>query len=327
MNRLYDSIASWADSGKRMPRPVILRVTELEDRSTPAVHGFNVFGAAFGQLPIVTVTRADGSVLARVLAYNAAFRGGVSAALGEIDGNPNTIELVTGAGPGGGPHVKVFSINDATGTITLEASFFAFAPNFTGGLSVATGDIIGDGRAEVVVGAGPGGGPHVRSFIVNPFEGVVQVPGLLGSFFAFAPSFRGGVNVAAGDLNGDGRAEVIAAAGPGGGPNVIALTATGAQVANFFAFPAAFTGGVTLAPIVATGQLLLGAGPTGAFGVSQLTIVGPSTFLTPLTPFSFTAPVGIDLLGAGNSSGALVSPLLTSLFGPNQVLFGTTLVP
>jgi hypothetical protein len=321
---LNHSINSWVKSGKRLPRPAILRVTELEDRSTPAVRGFNVFGAAFGQPPIVTVTRSDGSILARVQAYDLAFRGGVSAALGEIDGNPNTIELVTGAGPGGGPHVKVFSI-DTTGAIALEASFFAFTPTFAGGVSVAAGDITGDGRAEVVVGAGPGGGPHVRSFIVNPFVNVVQVPGPLGSFFAFDARFRGGVNVAAGDLNGDGRAEVVAAAGPGGGPHVIAFTATGQRVANFFAFPASFTGGVTLAPIVATGQLSLGAGPTGAFGTSQLTIVGSSTFLNALTPFSFTL-LGVDLLGAGNSSGELVSPLLTSLFGPNPGLAGMTLV-
>ncbi|HEX4590876.1 MAG TPA: hypothetical protein VH120_13150 [Gemmataceae bacterium] len=306
MNRLSDSIASRRDSRKRGPRPVILRVTQLENRLTPAVRGFNVFAAPFGQPPVVTVTRPDGSVLARVQAYAPSFLGGVSAALGEIDGNPNTIELVTGAGPGGGPHVKVFGI-DLNGATTVEASFFAFAPTFGGGVSVATGDITGDHKDEVVVGAGPGGGPQVRSFIVNPFVNVVPVPGPLGSFFAFAPGFHGGVNVAAGDLTGDGLAEVVAAAGPGGGPHVIALTATGQQVANFFAFPATFTGGVTLAPIVTTGQLLVGAGPTGTFGTSQLTVIGTTSFLTPLTPFSLT-PLG-DLLGNGNSSGALVSPL------------------
>jgi hypothetical protein len=315
MNRLFDSITSWAGPRKRMPQSVILCVTQLENRSTPAVHGFNVFGAAFGQPPIVTVTRSDGSVLAHVLAYDSVFKGGVSAALGEIDGNPNTIELVTGAGPGGGPHVKVFSIN-AAGAVAQEASFYAFAPTFGGGVSVAAGDITGDGRAEVVVGAGTGGAPLVRSFIVNPFVNVVQAPGPLGSFFAFAPNFFGGVNVAAGDLNGDGRAEVAVGAGPGGGPHVKVFDGvTGQVIESFYAFPAAFTGGVTLAPIVATGQLLMGAGPTGAFGTSQLTIIGTSTFLNPLTPFLF-APLGVDLLGAGNSSGALVSPLLTSLLGP-----------
>ncbi|HEY1376608.1 MAG TPA: VCBS repeat-containing protein, partial [Gemmataceae bacterium] len=247
MNLLHNSIASWANSRKPVPRPVALRVTELEDRWTPAVNGLNVFGAAFGQPPVVTVTRPDGSVLAQVLAYDPAFRGGVSAALGEIDGNPNTIELVTGAGPGGGPHVKVFSI-DATGAITLEASFLAFAPGFTGGVSVAAGDITGDGRAEVVVGAGPGGGPHVRSFIVNPFISVVPVPGPLGSFFAFAAGFRGGVNVAAGDLTGDGRAEVVTVPSAGFAPHVRVwqvANGTATDIGSFFAFEPSFTGGVS----------------------------------------------------------------------------------
>jgi len=138
----------------RLPNNVVLRLTELEDRSTPAVSGFNVFGAANGSQPIVTVARTDGTIFSQFLAYDPTFRGGISAALGEIDGDPNTIELVTGAGPGGGPHVKVFRI-DMAGTATEVASFFAFDGRFGGGLSVATGDIDNDGRAEVVVGAGP----------------------------------------------------------------------------------------------------------------------------------------------------------------------------
>jgi FG-GAP repeat len=310
-----------------MKRSVVLHVTALEDRTTPTVLGFNVFGSEIGQQPIVTVTRSDGSVLAQFFAYDPGFGGGVSAALGEMDGNPNTIEVVTGAGPGGAPHAKVFSINKTSGAITTLASFYAFDPTFLGGLSVAAGDINNDGRAEIVIGAGPGGGPHVRSFIVNPFGGVAQFPGPLGSFFAFASTFRGGVNVAAGDLNGDGFAEVIAAAGAGGGPHVIAFSPTGGQVANFFAFPAAFTGGVTLAPVVATGQLVMGAGPTGAFGVSQLNVIGSSTFLNPLTPFSFSV-IGVDLLGVGNSSGDLVTPLPFGILpGRPAITTGAAVVP
>jgi FG-GAP repeat len=309
-----------------MNRSLVLRVTELEDRTTPTVLGFNVFGAATGQPPVVTVLRSNGSPLAQFFAYDPSFGGGVTAALGEMDGNPNTIEVVTGAGPGGAPHAKVFTINKTSGQVLTLASFYAFDPTFLGGLSVAAGDITGDGRADVVIGAGPGGGPHVRSFVVGSLGGVAQVPGPLGSFFAFEPSFHGGVNVAAGDLTGDGFSEVIAAAGPGGGPHVIAYSPFGGQIANFFAFPAAFTGGVWLAPVVNTGQVLIGAGPTGAFGVSQLTVIGSSTFLNPLTPFSFT-PLGVDLLGFGNSSGDLVTPLPFGLVPTQPALFGTPIVP
>jgi hypothetical protein len=298
----------------------------LEDRATPAVAGFRVFGALAGELPVVTITRTDGSIFARVQAYDASFRGGVSAALGEIDGNPNTIELVTGAGPGGGPHAKVFVI-DATGAITQLASFFAFDPAFTGGLTVAAGDITNDGRDDIVIGAGPGGGPHVRTFTVDGFGTVAQIPGPLGSFFAYASDFRGGVNVAAGNLDGLPGAELVTAAGPGGGPHVIAFTPNGTQIANFYAFPANFTGGVIVAPVVASGQLLLGAGPFGTFGTAQMTFVGPTTFLNPLSPFS-TTPFGLDLLGAGNSSGAEVTPLAVrfNLFGASTSMFGTSIV-
>ncbi|MBI2469163.1 MAG: hypothetical protein HYV62_15325, partial [Candidatus Rokubacteria bacterium] len=43
-------------------------------------------------------------------------------------------------------------------------SFFAYDAAFTGGVRVASCDLTGDTHAEVITGAGPGGGPHVRVF-------------------------------------------------------------------------------------------------------------------------------------------------------------------
>lgn len=64
-------------------------------------------------------------------------------------------------------------------------------------------------------------------------------------FMAFATEFRGGVRVASVDLNGDGKAEVIAGAGPGGTPEVrIFDGATGQLTTSFLAYSASFTGGV-----------------------------------------------------------------------------------
>ncbi len=48
----------------------------------------------------------------------------------------------------------------------------------------------GDGVPDIVTGAGPGGGPHVRAF-----DGVTGSPlaALPGGFLAYPPGFAGGV--------------------------------------------------------------------------------------------------------------------------------------
>ena len=104
--------------------------------------------------------------------------------------------LVTGAGPGGGPHVRVFDA--ATGQPRFE--FYAYDPMFTGGVSVAAADVNNDGVPDVMTSAGPGGGPHVRVFdgaaLLNN-----QIVELYG-FMAYNVNFTGGVFVAAGNAGG-----------------------------------------------------------------------------------------------------------------------------
>jgi hypothetical protein len=112
------------------------------------------------------------------------FYGGVYVASGDVNGDGRD-DIITGAGAGGGPHVKAFSGVDGS----VLASFFAYNAGFAGGVRVGTSDIGDDGRIEILTAAGPGGGPHVRAFAV---EGLAEVK----SFFAFIPSFSGGVFVA-----------------------------------------------------------------------------------------------------------------------------------
>ncbi|MFA6928503.1 MAG: S8 family peptidase, partial [Patescibacteria group bacterium] len=79
----------------------------------------------------------------------------------------------------------------------IEAEFSAFDLLFRGGASVVGGDVDADGTDEIIAGAGAGGGPHVRIFSA---DGKIK-----NQFFAYDSRFRGGVNVAAGDVDGDGK--------------------------------------------------------------------------------------------------------------------------
>ena len=213
-------------------------------------------GAGAGGGPAVNVySGLDNSLITSFFAFEEDFKGGVQTAVADVN-NDGISDVIVGAGAGGGPRVQVF--DGATNFTTTLFDFFAFSTAFSGGVSVGGGDFNADGFADIVVGAGSGGGPQV-----NIFDG--QTGNVLTQFFAYDESFRGGVTVAVGDIDGSGFNSVVTGAGAGGGSHVksfrnsrffdmdaapilpgnqsISMNLTG----EFMAYEEAYTGGVQVA--------------------------------------------------------------------------------
>jgi hypothetical protein len=131
--------------------------------------------------------------------------------------------FVVAQGDGSDPVVKIF---DAHGNEV--SSFMAYSPNFQGEVRLAMGDIDGDGVEEIITGAGPGGGPHVRIFDLNG--------NLINHFFAFDKGGREGVNVTMGDVNGDGKEEIIVTGDEGANGQVRIFNEFGYLQSSFYPF-------------------------------------------------------------------------------------------
>jgi hypothetical protein len=152
--------------------------------------GVDEIVAATGPGPVnaVAVFKLDGTQLFSFTPYPG-FTGGVWVAAGHLYPSPN-VEIVTGAGEGGGPHVRVFT---PTGQPDLAfPGFMAYDPRFRGGVRVAVAQVFaGPETGRIITGPGPGGGPDVR--IVNADGAVGYAP-----FTAYDSRFTGGVFVAGG---------------------------------------------------------------------------------------------------------------------------------
>lgn len=218
-------------------------------------NGDGVLDSAYGTGPgggslVRVIDGATGNDLIIISsAFEQSFTGGIFLAAGDIDGDGKA-ELAVSPDQGGGGRVEIFTVSN--NALVQKDNFFGIDDaNFRGGARVAIGDVDGDSRQDLIVGAGFGGGPRVAIFDgLSLLQLSANPTRIVGDFFAFpgpdASSLRNGVFVSAGDIDGDGFAELVFGGGPGGGPRVFGLSgalisagnvtqAQAAPVVNFFA--------------------------------------------------------------------------------------------
>jgi hypothetical protein len=158
-----------------------------------------------GRSPRVKVWKpeADGArTIASFVVDGASRDRGVFVACGDVDGDGRA-DVVTGLDAGGPAEVRAWSVDGRAATPL--ATVLAYEATFTGGTRVAVADVDGDGRAEIITAPGGGGTSEVRVLAVDTGE-ASQV----ATFSAADPGPGQAVFVGAVDVDGDGRAEVVA---------------------------------------------------------------------------------------------------------------------
>ncbi len=120
-------------------------------------------------------------------------------------GSDNVQEILVASGYGSPTIVSVLRKDGSH-----IGSFFPYDEHFSGGASLTTCDIDGDGFQEIITGAGFSGGPQVRIFTRYGIPTGKQ-------FFAYNETFFGGIDVLCKNIIGDATPEIITLPGPTGG--------------------------------------------------------------------------------------------------------------
>lgn len=224
-----------------------------------------IVGAGEGGGPQVRIFDRMGNVKGQFFAYAKTFLGGVNIAVGDTNGDGNS-EIITSPASNGGSQIRIFNSN---GRI-VNSGFFAFNSSIRSGFSIATCDLNNDSKEEILVGAGKGMEPYLKIFNSDGK--------MLRQYLVYDTRFRGGVNVACGDLNNDGSPEIATAPARNGGPHIRIFNYNGLLISQFFAYSSLFTGGVSIAIGDAdnngSDEIITGPGPSGSAHVRIFDIKG-----------------------------------------------------
>ena len=241
--------------------------------------------------PDIRILDTEGNVLTVFSPYSESTSTIGSVAAADL-GRDGIAEILVGSGEDSDPTVSVYRQDGS-----FIGSFFAYDVGYQGGVNVAACDVDDDGVTDIITGAAWNGGPHVRIF---SSMGIAKSPG----FLAFDSAFTGGINIACGDVTGDGVGDIIVGAGLGGGPNVKVFDASGKELASIFTDSATKNTGVSIALgdvthdgvqdiLTSTMGYEIPTITTWTFHDTQATLIPYSVTTSPQAQPTLIAPTGI----------------------------------
>ncbi len=171
--------------------------------------------------------------------------GGATMAAGDVVGD-RAPEIVAAARTATGMQVNV--IDTHTGAVVASLHPYVESPTTTP--QIAVGDVNGDGHGDIVLLAQFVDGARLEALSADGTK--------LSSFYVLEPGIVPGASVAAGDLDGDGKAEIVIGGGPtltapwppvtnGPDQRVVVYRSNGTFVGGLTAYPGLFQGGTRVA--------------------------------------------------------------------------------
>src|SRR5262245_57836504 len=201
---------------------------------------------------IHVVDAASGAERGGFLPYGNNVDTGARVAAADLNGDAKTEILAVALGSS---RVSVFGPEGGAPSRTYET----FAGEAIGGASIATGDVVGDSRPELIAAANTSGGNQVQ--VID-----TQTGAKLASLHPYGASAVSTPEVAAADVDGDGRGDIVLLARLADGTQLRALTGDGRQLASFFVLEPGIVPGAALAVGDLDGdrraEIVLGGGPT-----------------------------------------------------------------
>lgn len=201
----------------------------------------DVIAVPLGSTRISAFRLSGGAPFRTIEAFGSEVGGPISIAAGNLTGDARA-EIVAAAPTYAGPEVKIF--NATTGT--AETALYPYGGESVSSVAVALGDVNGDGKRDIVLSADTPDGTEVKAVDVDGVQ--------LADFYVLDASIVPGASIAAGDLDGDGKAEIVLGGGPttapwppvANGPDqrVAVYEADGTEVHRLDAYPGLFQGGV-----------------------------------------------------------------------------------